>query len=266
MQIQEMHNNNIHNNINYNNKNSVIIIMAGGLGKRMNSEIPKVLHKIKNKPMIVHVIERALELNVYKIVIVVGKYYNIIESNIKQYIKEDIVVNNIHFTIQENPLGTGNAILSCKKFLSKLPEYVNNICILSGDVPLIKSNTINNVLINTIFSNILISNIDEPSGYGRIIIQNNEIHKIVEEKDCSIDEKKIQIINSGIYSFNIQILLNYIDKIDNNNANQEYYLTQIFEILKNNNIKINYTITKNINEITGINTVEQLKNLENLEN
>ena len=202
----------------YNNKNSAIIIMAGGLGKRMNSEIPKVLHLIKNKPMIVHVIEKAIELNVYKILIIVGKYYNIIKSTIEKYINPEIY-ENLHYILQKEPLGTGHAIICCKNMLNKLPSYIKNVCILSGDVPLIQSNTINNLLNNTNLCNILICKINDPSGYGRIVLENNNITKIIEDKDCSIEEKNIQLINTGIYSINISILLQYIEKIDNNNAN-----------------------------------------------
>ena len=139
--------------------------------------------------------------------------------------------------------------------------------VLSGDVPLIKSNTILNLLNNTKESNILTANIDEPYGYGRIILDNsNNIKKIVEEKDCNLDEKQIKLINSGIYCFNINIIIEYIEQIDNNNSQNEYYLTQIFEILVKNNITINYNIIDNIVEITGINTQEQLKELENYKN
>ena len=106
---------------------------------------------------------------------------------------------------------------------------------------------------------------DWGDGYGRIILDNsNNIKKIVEEKDCNLHEKQIKLINSGIYSFNINIIIEYIDLIDNNNSQNEYYLTQIFELLVKNNITIKYNIITNIIEITGINTQEQLKELEKI--
>lgn len=253
-------------NLNFSNASSAIIIMAGGLGKRMNSDLPKVLHKIKQKPMIVHVIERTLELNVSKILIVVGKYYEIIKSTISEYIEKDKLDRKINFVIQKEPLGTGNAILSCKTALSKLPQYVNKVCILSGDVPLIKTKTINSMLYNFEYSNILISEIEDPTGYGRVIIKDNSIDKIVEEKDCNDIERKVKLINSGIYSFYVPLLLEYIDKLDNNNASKEYYLTQIFEILSQNRYSIDYTYLKNNREISGVNTKKQLDELEQLEN
>ena len=250
-------------NSDYNHKNSVILIMAGGLGKRMNSEVPKVLHLINNKPMIVHVIETSFKLNIHKICIIVGKYYAVIKETLEQYLDMNIMASKITFIMQNEALGTGHAILCCKKFLEKMPTYIYNVCILSGDVPLITTESINNLLNDTEFCNILIANIDEPSGYGRIVIENNKISKIVEEKDCTEEERQIKFINSGIYSFNIKVLLQYIDKIDNNNKQNEYYLTQLFEVFVKNYIPINYQIVENILEISGVNDQQQLLILEN---
>ena len=251
------------NNNNYNHRNSCIIIMAGGLGKRMNSELPKVLHKVKNKPMLIHILETSLTLNVHKIAIVVGKFYTIIKDTIAQYINKEIIDSKIQFILQNEPLGTGHAILCCKKFLSKTPEYISNVCILSGDVPLITCSTIDNLLNNTKYCKILIANLTTPYGYGRIKTKSNKIIKIIEEKDCSNDEKKISFVNTGIYSFNIQVLLHYIDKLTNNNNQKEYYLTQIFELIANDDIEIHYNLIKDSKEISGINTPEQLLILEN---
>ena len=247
----------------YKNSNSCIIIMAGGLGKRMNSETPKVLHKVKGIPMLISILEKALILNVYKILLVVGKYYNIIKNCICEYINQEIIDSKINFIIQNEPLGTGHAIMCCKNVLSKLPDKIENICILSGDVPLITNETINNLLNNTKTCKILIAELTNPYGYGRIKIDNNKIIKIIEEKDCILDEKKITLINSGIYSFNINVLLKYIDNLDNNNSQKEYYLTQIFELINKDNLNIDYKLIKNNNEIMGVNTKEQLLIIEN---
>ena len=249
--------------LDYNHKNSVILIMAGGLGKRMNSEVPKVLHLINNKPMIVQIIETSLKLNIHKIGIIVGKYYAVIKETLEQYLDTNVIASKISFIMQNEALGTGHAILCCKKFLEKMPSYIYNVCILSGDVPLISVESINNLLNDAEFCNILIANIDDPDGYGRIVIENNKISKIVEEKDCTEEERQIKFINSGIYSFNIKVLLQYIDKIDNNNKQNEYYLTQLFEVFVKNYIPINYQIVENILEISGVNDQQQLLILEN---
>ena len=113
----------------YNHKNSAILIMAGGLGKRMNSEVPKVLHLINNKPMIVEIIETSLKLNIHKIGIIVGKYYAVIKETLEQYLDTNVIASKISFIMQNEPLGTGHAILCCKKFLEKMPSYIYNVCI-----------------------------------------------------------------------------------------------------------------------------------------
>ena len=101
-------------NILNNESNNIILIMAGGLGKRMNSELPKVLHKVNNKPMIIYIIENSLKINPYKILIIVGKYKQIIQETINLYINENIT-KNIHYILQEEPKGTGHAIICAKK-------------------------------------------------------------------------------------------------------------------------------------------------------
>lgn len=258
-----------------NNHDTTVIILAGGLGKRMNSELPKVLHKLINKPMLIYVIETALKLSPKKICIVVGKYYNIILENIKLYINDSIINEKIVFINQPLPLGTGNAIQCCKEYLlsnininynNDTINSLNKVLILSGDVPLINHKTLHNLL-NTNFSiNILVANLENPNGYGRVIIQDNKFIKIIEDKDCNLDEKKITLINAGIYMFDTELLCKYIDKLDNNNSQNEYYLTQIIEKfthqLNDNKININYEIVNDPLEIMGINNIEQLKTLE----
>ena len=194
--------------------NDVILIMAGGLGKRMNSELPKVLHLLKEKPLIIHVIETALKINPIKIGIIVGKYREIIQETINKYLKD---TSKIEYIIQPEALGTGHAIMCCNDFLSNYKTY--NVTILSGDVPLIKSDTLKklNTSLNKSQAAILINKLDNPHGYGRIIIHEEQFVKIVEEKDCNDEERKVDLVNSGIYSFKSETILNNISKITNYN-------------------------------------------------
>lgn len=236
---------------------NIVLIMAGGLGKRMNSELPKVLHLLKEKPLIVHVIESALKINPIKIGIIVGKYKNIIEMTINQYLKD---ISKIEYIIQEKALGTGHAIMCCKDFLS---NYKNSsVTILSGDVPLIKSDTLErlNTSLNKCEATILINKLENPIGYGRIIIDNEQFVKIVEEKDCNDKERKVDLVNSGIYSFKTEPILNNISKINNNNKQNEYYLTDIFNFIDKKLIDLVHL--ENKYEVMGVNTSEQLKELE----
>jgi len=240
-----------------------IIIMAGGLGKRMNSSIPKILHKILNKPMIVHVIKESNKLNPKKIMIVVGKYREIIEKTIKEYL--DMNTFPIEYIYQPEALGTGHAIQCCIESLKK--NINSKTLILSGDVPLLKYNTMNSIITNVNKVKITTTEFENSTGYGRIIEKNSLFEKIVEEKDCTLEEKKIKKINCGIYVFDTEILCKYLPYLTNNNFQKEYYLTDIIEIIKTNediNIDL-YNISKeNHYQIMGINTREQLLELERL--
>ena len=240
---------------------NIVIIMAGGLGKRMKSDIPKVLHKIKNKPMLVHVIETAILLNPIKIFIVVGKYKTIISNTLDEF----HVLKDVEFVIQEEPKGTGHAIQCCRQ---KLQHYNNhNVIILSGDTPMIRKDTLDKMVTNLNYVNILTTEIENPFGYGRIITKNNIFEKIVEQKDCNEEEKKCKKINSGIYAFKSDLLYKYLPYIQNNNNQQEYYLTDIIEIIKKNEsiyIDMLNISREEQNQLLGVNTIEQLKELEQI--
>ena len=271
------------------NKDNIILIMAGGEGKRMNSDLPKVLHLLNNKPMIVHVLEKALSINPKQIFIIVGKHKDLIINTIKKYIS--FYDDKIIYIHQEQSLGTGHAIMCsipyvktfCKKNYLKYEKIINKdsynktrVLILSADVPLITVDTIN-IMLNTIHENNLVRNAslltlvtENNYGYGRIVEKDGEFIKIVEEKDCNEIEKKIKTINCGIYSFDCEVLCKYINLLDKNNSQEEYYLTDIFKIIKerntNNNSFMNVNSIK-LNssqyiEVVGVNTKEQLEKLE----
>ena len=243
------------------NKNLIVVIMAGGLGKRMNSDLPKVLHCIKNKPMLVHVLEQSLLLKPIKILIVVGKYKQMIAETLSKYID----INGIIFVHQEEPLGTGHAIQCCVEQLANFQENSTTL-ILSGDVPLLQHNTLTNFLKNNSNANLITTLLDNPTGYGRIIEDNNMFTKIVEEKDCFPQEKLVKKVNCGIYAFNTELLCKYIVKLDNCNSQNEYYLTDIIKLIKlneKNMIVDTFDIAKEIQyQIMGVNTQEQLSELE----
>lgn len=236
--------------------NPSIIIMAGGLGKRMNSDLPKILHKVNNLPMIVRVINQSLLLNPNNIYIVVGKYKNIIQETINNYI---IDTQKIKYILQEQALGTGHCIMCCIDELKKNEN--EQILILSGDVPLITYNTLKEFINNNSIFSLMVQNKENPYGYGRIVLENNKFDKIVEEKDCNMEEKKINLVNSGIYYMNSRHIINNIDNLTNNNSQKEYYLTDLIKLIKDNeNIIPNiYIINKEReHEVMGINNKEEL--------
>lgn len=238
-----------------------IVIMAGGLGKRMESDIPKVLHNIINKPLIVHVIEESIKLMPKKIIIIVGKYRDIIKQTIDEYFPN----TNIVYVYQPKALGTGHAIQCCIEELQSDPSELT--LILSGDVPFLKYETMNDIIKDINKVKIAATELEDPTGYGRIIVNNSQFEKIVEEKDCSSEQKMIKQINCGIYSFNTNILCKYLPYLSNDNVQKEYYLTDIIEIIKiNENIEIQIcNIDKEKHyQIMGINTKQQLLDLERM--
>lgn len=241
-------------------KNVVAIIMAGGLGKRMESDIPKVLHKIDDVPMIVRILKNlrrfSCMINLEKIIIVVGKY----KEQIQKVINEHITQLNIVYVMQEPALGTGHAVMCCRYELEKSPE--SDVLILSGDVPLLTIETMQN-LINMEYDVKLISTtLVNPHGYGRIILENNEFIKIMEEKDATEEEKSITQVNGGIYCIKSALLCNNFKYLHNDNNQDEYYLTDMIEIIKDKEDKKVGIFNSDPIEIMGINTKEQLKELE----
>lgn len=244
----------------------IVLIMAGGLGKRMESDTPKVLHEVCHPtnseikyPMIIHVILTALKLNPSKIFIIVGKYKNSIKKTIDQYLFG--WKDNIQYIIQENPNGTGHAILCSLPYIQS--DYIDeNALILSGDIPLISSDTLR--IMNGDDNKILITNLKNPFGYGRIITdQNNKIIDIVEEKDCNEKQQLIKTVNCGIYNILVKDLVEIIPLITNNNKAREYYLTDMFHIMIERNKPISsYELNMFCQyEIMNINTKKDLENM-----
>ena len=238
-----------------------ILILAGGLGKRMNSDLPKVLHKLNDKILIQCVIETANKLNPDKIGIIVGKYKNQIEQSINEVFNEESILSKVEYIIQEEAKGTGHAVQCATDFI----KNYNRILVLSGDVPLITDKTLTSMVNLDSKCTILVNELENPTGYGRIkLLEINESNKvkIIEEKDCTDEEKSIKVINSGIYCFESNLLLEYLPRLECNNAQNEYYLTDIVSFYDNVKVIKSY----NNNEILGVNTCEQLEQLEQLIN
>ena len=233
---------------------TIIIILAAGKGTRMQSNLPKVLHPINNKPMLLYVTDVAKTLNPDKIIVVIG--YK------KELIIKALSNENIIFVEQKNQNGTASAINEC---IPSIKKFKGNILILSGDVPLITSKTlkefINSHNQNKALASLISTDLDEPKGYGRIIKNNNnQLINIVEHKDANKNQLKINEINSGIYIIKSKLILEKIPLINNNNMQKEYYLTDIFNFINEKHTSI-FKVNDS-NEIAGINNVDQLKKLE----
>jgi bifunctional N-acetylglucosamine-1-phosphate-uridyltransferase/glucosamine-1-phosphate-acetyltransferase GlmU-like protein len=244
----------------------ITAIMAGGLGKRMNTGTPKVLNLVNNKPMICHVIDQALSVGSQYILIIVGKFKDQIKSEIEKHFPYE-QYSNIKYIDQTEPLGTGHAVACCIDFFTmENIDLSTQVLILSGDVPLIKTDTISNILSNP--NSLLITELENPYGCGRILFNGNAIDKIVEEKDCNDEQRKIKHVNCGIYNLTASTIKNYIPLIKNDNKNNEYYLTDIIEIAKNHGTFIKYygLPKEKQQEIININTFDDLMEANKLKN
>ncbi|MBN1633625.1 MAG: NTP transferase domain-containing protein [Ignavibacteria bacterium] len=227
-------------------------------------ERAKVLFKVKGKPMIDYVVSLALTVHSHRIVIVVGyQKQSVIEFITKNF---NEFSNNITFAHQDKQLGTGHAVMQTEPLLK---DFTGDVLILSGDVPLLSKNTIDKFIAfqktENFDATLISAYFDDPSGYGRIIRDSNgNFIDIIEQKDSTDEQKKIREINSGIYLIKSDYLFEALKTLKANNAQQEYYLTDVFYYFRNEGLKIGAMPVENNIEITGVNSVEQLSQLENL--
>ena len=226
---------------------TAVIIMAAGKGKRMKSNLPKVLHNLAGKPILNYVLDTIYQLEAKRKILIVGYKSDQIR---------ELIGDKIEYVEQKEQLGTAHAVLQTKKLLS---DFKGDVLILSGDVPfltvkilkkLLKYHQANNfccTLVSTILKN--------PKGYGRIIRdKKGEIKGIIEEVDLSADKKKITEVNSGIYCVNKDKLFQALEKITPDNKQGEYYLTDSVEILLKEGLTVGNIIVKDYSEILGINS------------
>ena len=231
-----------------------IAILAAGKGTRMVSNLPKVLHKLSGETLLNRIINTSKKLNPDKIFVVIGHKPDLV--------KESLFNNkNVEIVLQEPQLGTGHAVQVLSK---ELKNFRGNLLILNGDVPLIRTESLKELL--KVHSSkdadvSLITNEKEnPFGYGRVFKKDNFIEKIVEEKDCSLDEKQNKLINAGIYCFNWERLNNIINNLESNNNQKEFYLTDSISLLGR---AISFEINDE-EEIQGINNRVDLAKCEEI--
>lgn len=241
----------------------VTVILAAGKGKRMlNPQKSKVMFELLGKPMIEYVIELSLKIDSESIIPIVGHQKQSVIDFVNTRFAADS--NKIKFAHQDEQLGTGHAIMQTYEYLK---DFDGNVLILSGDVPLLTYDTVKNFIDfhnnNNFEASLISAFFDDPTGYGRII-RNSEgtFIDIIEDKDATEEQKSIKEINSGIYIINNKYLFPALNTIKTNNAQNEYYLTDVFYYFREKGIKIGAMPVKNITEITGINTIEQLKEME----
>ena len=233
------------------------VILAAGMGTRMKSKMPKVLHKVCGKPLSEWVIDASEAAGADKVCAVVGH---------KAETVKEVLGDVCEFALQAEQKGTGHAVMQA---IDVIKNSKGEVVILNGDTPLITAETINKAIEyhknNGNQATVITAILDDATGYGRIVRDNDgSVLKIVEQKDASKEEKKINEVNSGMYVFDAQSLVYALDKITPNNAQGEYYLTDTLEILLSAGKKIGgYAISDN-DEIRGINDRVQLNEAEKI--
>ncbi len=235
------------------------VILAAGQGKRMKrKDIPKVLNTVLGKPMVLYVVELAHAVGSEKIVVVVGNQAEKVVQALQDF--------PVEFAWQRERLGTGHAVLQAE---SNLRDFDGNVLILYGDVPLLTRKTISALLKTHETSGadltLLITDLENPTGYGRIIRnEKGEILEVIEEKDATPEQRAIKESNPGIYVFKKQPLFDYLPRLSNNNAQGEYYLTDLIGMFARAGLKVVGFKSSNNWEILGVNTPEHLRQVEEL--
>ena len=229
---------------------TAVIILAAGKGTRMNSNRPKVLHEVGNFPLINHCIKTAQSINPHRILTVLGhrqaEIQNVLENS----------GNSIEFVIQKEQLGTGHAVSVA---IEELSDFDGNLIVLFGDTPFVSAETMVKIETRSRQADLVILGFHapDPSGYGRLITNNNELLKIVEHKDATVEELALNLCNSGVMAGSSLLMKKLLKELDKDNKNNELYLTDCVQLAKARGLNCSYLVC-DPKEAVGINSLEQL--------
>ena len=236
-------------------KETAAIILAAGAGTRMKSELPKVAHRVMDKPMVNWVIDALHQADVSRIVSIVGYGRDVVLP---------LVQADTTPAVQEQQLGTAHAVLCARDALA---DFDGSVLVLCGDCPLITAQTLHqmcNLREAEDAAVVVLTMVEEnPFGYGRIVRDaDGQVLRIVEEKDASEEERAITECNSGFYCFDARALFDALGRVGSNNAQGEFYLTDVLEIARLDKRKVLALQTSDATECLGVNTPEQLAEAE----
>jgi bifunctional UDP-N-acetylglucosamine pyrophosphorylase/glucosamine-1-phosphate N-acetyltransferase len=238
-------------------KQLAAIVLAAGKGRRMKSDLPKVLHEIKGRPLVTHVLETLDALTLSKIVVVIG--YK--ADQVREVLKD----RSLEFVLQERQLGTGHAVLVTESIFQ---GFHGDILVLAGDVPFLTAKTLK-VLLEThrrekAAATVLSAKPPDPAGYGRIIRVpgTDRVDYIVEDREASENERQIDEINTGTMCFDSANLFEALREVSADNSQGEYYLTDVIEILNRRKLTTAVCLTSDPVEAMGVNSAEQMAELE----
>ena len=246
------------------NSSIVSIIMAGGLGKRMSSTKSKVLHEVNGVPMIYHVIQNAVNVHCERIFIVVGKYKSDIVDAVRELFSKEILDKIVYVNQTESilegelcSLGTGDAVRAC---LNEFDNYDfhpdTRVLILSGDVPFVNTDEL--LEFSQRNNSIMVANVDDPTGYGRVFINEyGNLSYITEHALCDEEQLRCTFVNAGMYNLSMRVLRETIPNIELNTRKMEFLLTD-FYLFTDKPIHIFFTagVPKNVNTITDLLNVQ----------
>ncbi len=234
-----------------------VLILSAGLGKRMNTQFPKVLQRICDKPLLYYVLQTSISLNPERIIIVVGYKGELVREEFRE-------VNEVEFVTQHELLGTGHAVMQTEALLG---GFEGKLLILYGDTPLLRAQTLKPVLDKAIDCPFVVLSFKpaDPAGYGRIIRDGDgHLVRIIEERDANDDEKAIREVNSGVYLVDKDLLFSLLKQVGNKNSQGEYYLTDTVSIYMSQGGHPEAVLTPFPDDFHGVNTIEQLKLVEGI--
>lgn len=232
------------------------MVLAAGKGKRMKSDLPKVFHALAGKPLLAYVLESLEKVPIRAVAIVIGHRGELIRDYFKG--------RGLVFVEQTDQLGTGHAMLQAAPFWK---DHKGTLVVLNGDVPLIRPETIRALCESHEHTHaaatVLTTEIDNPTGYGRIVRKSDgTVARIVEHRDATGEEKKIREINTGAFCFSAELLLPVLQRIQNKNDQGEYYLTDTLQQFLELGEHVGAYPVLDFHEVSGINTAEELEGLE----
>jgi UDP-N-acetylglucosamine diphosphorylase/glucosamine-1-phosphate N-acetyltransferase len=235
-----------------------VIILAAGLGKRMRSPKAKVLHEILGRPMLAYVIDAAQAIAGRSVIVVVG--------NQAEAVRRAVSGAAVRYAYQDRQLGTGHAVLCA---LPQLPDDCEQVVVLCGDTPLLTAPTLNSLVQNHLAAGrdatLLAVEMEDPQGYGRVLLNDHrKVCGIIEEADASAGQRAIRLINTGIYCVTRQFLSDALPNVTPDNAQGEFYLTDIIRIGYESGRDIGVSYGAAPREILGVNTPEDLARVEAL--
>jgi len=234
----------------------VAVILAAGKGTRMKSKLPKVLHQVAGKSMVRHVADCSLRAGAEKLITIIGFG----GAEVKEAMAEFSQIVE-----QKEQLGTGHAVQQC---IPALEEYSGDVVILCGDTPLLRQTTLAKLVEKHQMSGdgatVLTAKLSNPTGYGRIIRQGGQVVAIVEEKDATEEERQVREINTGIYCFKSEKLVEALGSLRNDNAQGEYYLTDTLAYLAGQDVAVGAMVLEDADEAIGVNSRVQLAQVEGI--